>query len=153
MKRKRGGVVARRKQRNMDKKIYGLTKGTDLEKTIAMVANAEANGTKQYYAMARMAREQGLPEALATKLEELADQESTHAGFYATLNAEVPGDLFGVMERMAKGEYGAQKVLQPLADQLRAMGSEAAASQCEAFIRQETHHGEVLDELLRQYRK
>ena len=39
----------------MEKKLYGLTKGTELEKMITAAANAEANGTKQYYALARMA--------------------------------------------------------------------------------------------------
>ena len=66
----------------MDQKdvIVGVTKGTPLEKQVGIIADAEVRGTKQYYALARAAREQGLPEEIAVKLEEMADQESNHAG-------------------------------------------------------------------------
>ncbi len=138
---------------NMTKKLYGLTKGTELEKMITAAANAEANGTKQYYALARMAREQNLPEEVSDTLEKLADQESNHAGFYAMLNGTYQEDIYAIMERSAKGEYAAEKALKPLADALRQMGSEEAAEQVEEFIRQEVHHGVVLEELVRKYRK
>jgi len=134
-------------------KLYGLTKGTELEKYINAAATAEANGAKQYYTLARLAREQGLPSEIADAFEQMADQESNHAGFYALLNAGCPEDIFSVMEHLAKGEYAAEKALRPLADSLRAMGSEEAANQVEEFSRQEVHHGEILDELLKKYKK
>ena len=137
----------------MEKKLYSLTKGTELEKMITAAANAEANGTKQYYALARMAREQQLPEEVSNTLEQMADQESNHAGFYAMLNGTYPEDIYGIMEKAAKGEYAAGKVLAPLAEALRALGSEEGAKQVEEFIRQEIHHGELLEQLIKKYRK
>ena len=41
--------------------IYGKTKGTDFEKLCDGAAKAEAQGVMVYYALARMAREQGYP--------------------------------------------------------------------------------------------
>ena len=41
--------------------IYGLTKGTDFEKLCDGAAKAEAAGVMTYYALARMAKEQGYP--------------------------------------------------------------------------------------------
>ena len=39
----------------MEKKsLYGLTKGTDLEKMTAMLVQAEAKGAMMYYALAKM---------------------------------------------------------------------------------------------------
>ena len=44
----------------MDKKgIYGLTKGTGLEKFIEAVAMGKAMGVMNYYSLALMAEEQG----------------------------------------------------------------------------------------------
>lgn len=137
----------------MKKKLYGLTKGTDLEKMIGSIANAEVNGTKRYYTLARMALEQGLPQEVADTLKQMADQESNHAGFYAMLNASYDTDIFDELERAEKGELGASKALLPLAEQLRALGSEEAALQVEEFTRQETHHGEMIRALLEKYRK
>ena len=39
--------------------IYGLTKGTELEQMVKAIMQAEANGTMMYYALARLAKEQG----------------------------------------------------------------------------------------------
>ena len=54
---------------------------------------------------------------------------------------------------MQKGELGAGKFLQPLADKLRELGREDVALQIEEYIRQELHHGEILGELLAKYKK
>lgn len=57
------------------------------------------------------------------------------------------------MRKATKLECNAGLVLQPVADQLRAMGAEKAAQTVETFIAQEHHHGEILDELLCKYDK
>lgn len=95
----------------------------------------------------------GLPKELAERLRELANQESEHAGYYATLNAKYPSDVFQMMENMQKGELGAGKFLQPLADKVRELGRDDVAEQIEEYIRQEVHHGEVLGELLAKYKQ
>ncbi len=65
--------------------IYGLTKGTDFEKICDGAAKAEAAGVMTYYALARMAKEQGYPEEVTNTFIDMANQEAVHAGFYATL--------------------------------------------------------------------
>ena len=133
--------------------IYGLTKGTGLEKLIEAAAMGKAMGVMNHYSLALMAEERGLPKELAERLRELANQESVHAGYYATLNAKYPSDVFQMMENMQKGELGAGKFLQPLADKLRELGRDDVAEQIEEYIRQEVHHGEVLGELLAKYKQ
>ena len=46
--------------------LHGLTKGTDLEPMIKQAMLAEANGTMMYYALAHLAKEQGLDEIAET---------------------------------------------------------------------------------------
>ena len=45
--------------------LHGLTKGTQLEKHAEMMALGEANGVMMYYALARLAREQGYDDVAA----------------------------------------------------------------------------------------
>ncbi len=54
--------------------IYGLTKGTDFEKLCDGAAKAEAAGVMTYYALARMAKEQGYPEEVSETFIEMANQ-------------------------------------------------------------------------------
>lgn len=69
--------------------IYGQTKGTELEKIFKTFMQAEANGTMMYYALARLAKEQGYDD-VASELIESANQEAVHAGFYAVMNGKYP---------------------------------------------------------------
>ena len=88
----------------MEKKsLHGLTKGTDLEKMTAMMAQAEARGAMMYYALANLAREQGLDDAAET-FTEAANQEANHAGFYAMLNGVYPKDFWALVNGLAKAE-------------------------------------------------
>ena len=48
---------------------------------MAAMAQGEANGVMMYYALARLAKEQGFDDAAATFIES-ANQEAVHAGFY-----------------------------------------------------------------------
>ena len=84
--------------------IYGITKGTDFEKLCEGAAKAEAAGVMMYYALARMAKEQGYPEEVSEKFVEMANQEAVHAGFYATLNAKYNADIWKLAEAFAAGE-------------------------------------------------
>jgi len=66
--------------------IYGLTRGTDFEKLCDGAAKAEAAGVMTYYALARMAKEQGYPEEVSETFIEMAKQEGHHG---ATLRAMI----------------------------------------------------------------
>ena len=95
--------------------IYGQTKGTPLEQLSEMMAKAEANGTMMYYALARLAKEQGLTDVSKTFIE-AANQEAVHAGFYATLNAKVPQDFWMLVRGVMAAEYAGEKTVKDFAD-------------------------------------
>ena len=63
---------------------------------------AEANGTVMYYALARLAKEQGFDDIAETFIAS-ANQEAVHAGFYATLNGKYPQDFWAMAETIMNG--------------------------------------------------
>lgn len=131
--------------------LHGLTKKTELEPMIKAVMQAEANGTMMYYALARLAKEQGLDEVAATFIES-GNQEAVHAGFYAILNGKYPQDFWKFTETLMKGEYSGEAQVKALAEKVRAAGFTAAADEMEIFAKQEGHHGEVIEKILKKYR-
>mgnify|MGYP002869733639 CR=1 FL=1 len=133
-----------------EKSLHGLTKGTELEPMIKAVAAAEANGVMMYYALARLATEQGFDDAAKVFIES-ANQEAVHAGFYATLNGRCPKDFWQFVAGVAKAEYKGEASVKALADKVRAAGFDKAADEMEIFAKQEGHHGVVIDELLKKY--
>ena len=130
--------------------IHGLAKGTDLEPTIAAIAQGEANGVMMYYALARLAKEQGLNE-VANAFIESANQEAVHAGFYATLVGKYPKNFWALVEGIKAAEIKGEASVKALADKVRAAGFATAADEMEIFAKQEGHHGVVIDELLKKY--
>ena len=83
------------------------------------LAQGEANGVMMYYALARLAKEQGLNEVAATFIES-ANQEAVHAGFYATLVEKIPKDFWQFVAGVAKAEYKDETSIKELADKVRA---------------------------------
>lgn len=130
--------------------LHGLTKGTPLEKAIAAVAQAEANGVMMYYALAQLAKEQGLDDVAETLIES-ANQEAVHAGFYATLNGKYPKDFWALLDTVKKAEIQGEAQVKALADKVRAAGFAEAADQMEIFAKQEGHHGVVIEELQKKH--
>ena len=131
--------------------IHGLTKGTELEPMIKAIAQAEANGVMMYYALARLATEQGLDE-VAAKFIEAANQEAVHAGFYAVLNGKYPKDFWSLVETVRKAEINGEGQVKAMADKVRAAGFAAAADEMEIFAKQEGHHGVILTEIIEKYK-
>lgn len=60
--------------------LNGIAKGTELESLMKNMMQAEANGTMMYYALAQLAREQGLDD-VAEGFITAANEEAVHAGF------------------------------------------------------------------------
>lgn len=142
--------IDRSPSKKTEESLHGLTKDTDLEPMMAAMAQGEANGVMLYYALARLAKEQGLNEVASTFIES-ANQEAVHAGFYATLNGKYPKDFWQFVAGIAKAEYNGKTKIKGLADMVRAKGFIAAADEMEIFAEQEWHHGVVIDELLEKY--
>jgi len=134
------------------KNIHGLTKGTELEKMVSMLAQGEAKGAMMYYALVNLAREQGMEDAAAV-FSEAANQEANHAGFYAVLNGMYPRDFWALVRGLAKAEAAGENSLKKLAERFRAAGLDAAAQELEIFAAQEAHHGVILQKLLDKYGK
>lgn len=130
--------------------IHGLTKNTEFEQMVKTMMQAEANGTMMYYALARLANEQGLKE-VSEKFIEAANQEAVHAGFYAVLNGKYPQNFWGMVKTLQKGETNAEPQVKAMADKVRAAGFTEAADQMEIFAEQEVHHGKVMEEILKKY--
>ena len=130
--------------------LHGLTKGTELEPMIAALAQGEAVGVMMYYALARLATEQGLDDAAKIFIE-AANQEAVHAGFYATLNGRYPQNFWAMVAGVAKAETKGEASIKALAGKVRAAGFDAAADEMEIFAKQEGHHGVTLQELLEKY--
>lgn len=143
--------ISRGKVESKVESFHGLTKGTELEPIIKDMMLAEANGTMMYYALARLAKEQGLDDVAKVFIES-ADQESVHAGFYATLNGKYPKDFWAMAETIMNGEHAAKERVTAVAEKVRAAGFPAAADQMLIFADQEYHHGDVIKELLEKYK-
>ncbi|MBP3722994.1 MAG: rubrerythrin [Selenomonadaceae bacterium] len=130
--------------------LHGLTKGTNLESISEMLAKGEAMGTMMYYALARLAKEQGLDD-VSKDFIEAANQEAVHAGFYATLNAKFPQNFWGLVRGIMAAEYSGETTIKNLADKFRAAGLAEAADEMEIFAKQEGHHGELMKKLLEKH--
>lgn len=130
-----------------EKSLYGITKGTPFEKMVDMMAAGEANGVKMYYALARIAREQGLDD-VAEKLIEAANQEANHSGFFSVLNGRYPKDFWALLRGLQKAEESGEGSLQKMADKFREAGLGDAADELEIFAKQEGGHGKLLKEIL-----
>ena len=76
--------------------LHNIAKGTPFEKISEMLALGEAKGTMMYYALARLAKEQGNDD-VAAEFIEAANQEAIHAGFYATLVGMYPQDFWNIV--------------------------------------------------------
>ena len=130
--------------------LYGVAKGTPLEKIAEMMALGEAKGTMMYYALARLAKEQGFDD-VAADFVEAANQEAVHAGFYATVNGMVPQDFWELVRGLMAAETNGEKSVKALADKFREAGLAEAADEMEIFAKQEGHHGVVLAKILEKH--
>lgn len=132
--------------------LNGIMKGTELEDVMKSLMQGEANGVMMYYALAQLAREQGLEDA-AESFIEAANEEAVHAGFYAVLSGKYPSDFWGLVRGIQKAETNGEAQIKALADQVRAAGHAEAADQMDVFARQEGGHGVRLQKLLDKYQK
>lgn len=131
--------------------IYGLTKNTELENMIKAAMTAEANGTMLYYALSRLAKEQGFDD-IAEELIETANQEAVHAGFYAVMNGKYPENFWNLLRALQKAEINGEAQVMAMAEKVRSAGFAEAADEMEIFAKQEGHHGEVIGKILEKYK-
>ena len=135
--------------------IFGKTKGTELEKTIAQLAQGEAVGGAMYYALAYIAKKQFGLDEVAKEFIELGNQETNHGAFYAMLNGRYPTDekyFWQMIRGLSKAEYKGEESVNKLAEKLTSLGVDAdAVEQVRKFAQQEKHHGEVTKAIIDKY--
>ena len=132
------------------KSLYAQAKGTNLEKLSQTMAQGEACGVMMYYAMARLATEQGYDD-VARELIEAGNQEAEHAGFYATLAGKYPKDFWGMLRGLYAAESSGEGKVMEFAEKFRNAGLSEAADELVIFAKQEGHHGVLLKKLLEKY--
>ena len=134
---------------------FGKTKGTELEKTIAQLAQGEAIGGSMYYALAKIAKEKFGLDEVAKEFIELGNQETNHGAFYAMLNGRYPSDekeFWQMVRGLSKAEYKGENNIDKLADSLSAIGlDEKSVAQVREFAVQEKHHGEITQAIIEKY--
>jgi len=130
--------------------IYGKTKGTAMEQIVDQMAKGESDGAMIYQFLARMAREQGLPE-VAKKFYNIAMQESIHSGFFSALNGKFEQNFWPFVAQIQKLEASADEKMPEMIEGLRKLGIPEAADELEIFMGQETNHGKILAELLAEH--
>lgn len=135
--------------------IFGKTKGTELEKTIAQLAQGEAVGGAMYYALAYIAKKQFGLDEVSKEFIELGNQETNHGAFYAMLNGRYPTDekyFWQMVRGLSKAEYKGEGNINQLADKLAELGvDKEAVEQVREFAQQEKHHGEVTKAIIDKY--
>lgn len=134
---------------------FGQTKGSELEKTIAQLAQGEAMGGAMYYALAHIAKEKFGLDEVAKEFIELGNQETNHGAFYAMLNGRYPYDekaFWDMVRGLSKAEYKGEGNVNQLAEKLAAAGVSAeAVAQVREFALQEKHHGEATKAIIEKY--
>ena len=128
--------------------LYGVTKGTDLEKQVDELFAVETRAVGLYYGLAMLAKDTGLYD-VADTLQKLADDEARHAGLYAVLNAHVPQDIFAMIAPVANIETNSAKDLKQFAQQVRELGFDRAAKEIELIANDEYRHGQSLHSLMK----
>jgi len=134
--------------------VFGKTKGTDLEKIIAQLAQGEAIGGAMYYALAKIAKEKFGLNDVAEEFIELGNQETNHGAFYAVLNGRYPfieKDFWQMVRGLSKAEFKGEDNVNQLAKKLENLGLKDASKVVQEFALQEKHHGEVTKAILDKY--
>lgn len=135
--------------------IFGQTKGTEIEKQIAQLAQGEAIGGAMYYALAKIAKEKFGLDEVAEEFIELGNQETNHGAFYAMLNGRYPYDeaeFWKMVKGLSKAEYKGEGNVNALADKLVSLGIDSeSVEQVREFAFQEKHHGEATKAIIDKY--
>ncbi|MDI3538295.1 MAG: hypothetical protein PWP12_506 [Bacillota bacterium] len=127
-----------------------VTKGTVLEQAVEMNFRGETSEVGLYLAMARQAMREGYPE-IAEVLRRIAWEEAEHASHYAELNGMISESTKENIERMLKGEQGANRGKREAAVQAKEAGLDHAHDYFDESSRDEARHARALEGLLKRY--
>lgn len=128
----------------------GCCENTDIEDYNEGEFKGETMEVGLYLAMARQAQREGYPE-IARVLEDIAWDEAQHAARFAELNAKVSESTQENLEKMLKGEMGANKHKRKVALEAKDAGVDEAHDIWDEASRDEYRHAEALRGLLDRY--
>ncbi len=128
----------------------GVTRGTDIEKEVMANFKGETAEVGLYLAMARQADREGYPE-VGRVLKDLAWEEAGHAGQFAELNGLISESTKENIERMLKGEIGANKGKREAALKAKEINIDPAHDFFDESARDEGRHARALEGLLKRY--
>ena len=128
----------------------GIAKGTAVEQAVEMNFRGETSEVGLYLAMARQAQREGYPE-VARSLVDIARDEAQHAALYAELNGLVSSSTKENLERMLRGEQGANKGKREAAVKAKEIGCDPAHDILDESSRDEGRHARAIEGLLKRY--
>ena len=130
--------------------LHGIVKGRPFEAFVEKMMQGEATGVMMYYALARLAKEQGLDE-VSKEFMAIGNEEAFHSGFYAVLKGAYPQDFWNLVRSLQKVEAAGEEKIKAISDEFRAAGLSEAADEMAVFARQEGGHGFRLEALINRF--
>ncbi len=128
----------------------GVTKGTVVEQDVLMNFKGETAEVGLYLAIARQAQREGYPE-VAEAIKTIAWEEAMHAAQFAELNGMVSESTKENLERMLKGEVGANNGKKAAAKTAKENDIDPAHDFFDESSRDEARHARMLQGLLSRY--
>ena len=124
--------------------------GTEVEQAVEGNFKGETSEVGLYLAMARQAQREGFPE-IAEVLKSIAWDEAWHGARYAELAGKISESTKENLEKMLKGEIGANIGKRQAAVQAKNAGIDEAHDAFDESSKDEARHAEALRGLLARY--
>ncbi len=128
----------------------GVALGTEVEQAVEGNFKGETSEVGLYLAMARQAQREGFPE-IAEVLKSIAWDEAWHGARYAELAGKISESTKENLEKMLKGEIGANIGKRQAAVQAKNAGIDEAHDAFDESSKDEARHAEALRGLLARY--
>lgn len=128
----------------------GVCQGTCVIEEVNNEFKGETWEVGVYLAMARQAQREGYPE-VAVVLKEIAWEEAMHAAQFAELSGKISASTRENLEKMLKGEIGANKGKREAALKAKEAGLDHAHDVLDESSRDEARHARALRGLLDRY--
>jgi rubrerythrin len=128
----------------------GVCQGTCVIEEVNNEFKGETWEVGVYLAMARQAQREGYPE-VAVVLKEIAWEEAMHAAQFAELSGKISTSTKENLEKMLKGEIGANKGKREAALKAKDAGLDHAHDVLDESSRDEARHARALSGLLARY--
>jgi len=128
----------------------GICKGTAVEEAVLGNFKGETQEVGLYLAMARQAQREGYPE-ISEVLKRIACEEADHAARYAELNGLISENTKENLEKMVRGEAGANKAKREAAVKAKEVNVDEAHDVFDESSRDEARHAMMLQGLLNRF--